>query len=186
GCADCRILAGGERESTAAEAEVEQHVQRAVGLLDQVAARDADVGRAVRDELRDVLRADEQREELAPQRREQRALTARLELEARALEQVARAVGQPPLVGQRDADHGSALLPADEKTAARQWTGRGGVPDRVWLDLRSNAMHTPPPRPVGAVVMGVVPIDRKSTRLNSSHVKSTYAGVSLTKKTSGY
>src|SRR5690606_18903931 len=127
GCADRRVLARGEREPAAAEAEVEQHLERAAGFLDQVAAGDADVCGAVRDELGDVLRADEQREELAAERREQRALAARLQLEARALEQLARAVGQPPLVGQRDADHGSALLLPMQKTAARRWTGRGGV-----------------------------------------------------------
>src|SRR5690606_29222937 len=94
-------------------------------------------GRAVRDELGDVLRADEQREELAAERREQRALAARLELQARALEQLARAIGQPPLVGQRDADHGSALLHADEKNRGPSVDGpRWRSSGSCWLDLR--------------------------------------------------
>src|SRR5690606_6715931 len=127
GRADGRVLAHGEGQPAAAELEVEEHLERAAGLLDQVAAGDADVRGAVCDELRDVLCADEEGEELAAEGREERPLAARLELEAGAPAQLSRAVGQPPLVGQRNADHGSALLPADEKNAARRWTGRGGV-----------------------------------------------------------
>jgi hypothetical protein len=158
GCADRRVVACREGEPAAAELEVEQHVERAAGFLDQVAAGDADVCGAVRDELGDVLRADEQREELAAERREQRALAARLELEARARAARARRRSAAPCWAARC---GSWLRspPTDAKNRGPSVDGpRWRFPDRVWLDLRSKAMHAPPPRPVGAVVMGVMPM----------------------------
>ena len=82
----------------------------ALGLADEIPAGDAGVGRAVGDELGDVLRADEDRLELAAERGGERALAAGADLEPGVVEQLAGIVGEPSLVGQRDSQHS---LPRD-------------------------------------------------------------------------
>ena len=66
-------------------------------------------------------RAHEEREEVVRPSDACSARSAHVELEARALQQLARALGQPALVGQCDTDHG-AIVPVCKQKAARQYT----------------------------------------------------------------
>src|SRR5207302_10385694 len=61
------------------------------------------------------------------------------------------------------------------------WSGDERHLDRIVLNLISNACKFS--RPGGAVKVAVGSEDRKSTRLNSSHVKISYAVFCLKKKT---
>ena len=75
------------------------------GLADEVEARDAGVGGAVGDELGNVLRADEQRLELAAERRGEGARAGGADLESGVGEELAGFLGETALVGKCDAKH---------------------------------------------------------------------------------
>jgi hypothetical protein len=102
---DPALVAGGDDEAAPSILEVEQHVDRALRLAHQVPPRHAGVGRTVGHELGDVLRADEDRLELAAERGGERAVAAHAHLEPRVLEQLARLFGEATLVGESDAKH---------------------------------------------------------------------------------
>src|SRR5690606_41226883 len=67
---------------------------------------------------------------------------------------------------------------------------KSGWPRRVWIELHSQGGRRSPPRRRGKGDCGgtgpcrsTIRTDRKSTRLNSSHVKISYAVFCLKKKT---
>ena len=78
--------------------QVEQHLQGAVGLADQVPAGHAGIGGVVRHELRDVLGSNEDRLELASQRRREGALAGCLYRQARFGKQGTYLVGEPAFI----------------------------------------------------------------------------------------
>jgi hypothetical protein len=135
------LLARRHHEPAAAEAEVEQHVERAARSRHEIPPRHARVGRTVGHELGDVLRAHEDGLELAAERRGERALAAGANLEAGVVEQLAGLLGETSLVGQSDAEHAEVVggvgwrpcaaapqLAMPGKRKARPvGTGRGGV-----------------------------------------------------------
>ena len=79
----------------------------ALRLADEIPASDPDVGRAIGDELGDVLCAHEDGLELAAERRDECALAARADFESRIAEELAHVLGEPALVRQRDFQHSS-------------------------------------------------------------------------------
>src|SRR5688500_7083872 len=74
---DVTIFGDGDREPAAAELEIEKTIDVALGFGDEIPSGDAKLRRAVGDELRNVLGADEDRLEdvAAPQRGGERAVT---------------------------------------------------------------------------------------------------------------
>src|SRR5687768_957103 len=117
---DAALVAGRDDETTAAEIEIEAHVEVALRFAHEIPPRNARIGRAVSHEFRNVLRANEDRLEFAPQRRRQRAVAARTHGQSRVLEQLARFFSEPPLVGERDLQH--------ERTMCEWWTEKNNGP----------------------------------------------------------
>jgi hypothetical protein len=114
---------------------VEQRVEAAAALADQVPAGDARVGGAVGDELGDVLGAHEDRLELAAERRGEGAVAARPDRQAGVGEQLARLVGEATFVGKGDAEHegvvrGRATDARGGQTKAARREGRAAAGDR--------------------------------------------------------
>src|SRR5690606_4918897 len=120
---DVRVLAHRDDDTATAEPEIEYIQYVTAALDDEVEAGDPEIRGAIGHELRDVLRAHEQRDELAPERRLQRALARGLERETRPFEQVACLRREPALVRKCNPDH--RRFSSTKKAAARQWTGRG-------------------------------------------------------------
>jgi hypothetical protein len=119
-----KFVAHCDDQAAAAELEVEQGLERAARLAHQIPAGHTEVGRAVGDELGDVLGAYEECFELAAERGGERALSARAHLETGVAEQIAGLLGKAALVGECDAEHGVLGMRAKKNAAARP--GRDG------------------------------------------------------------
>jgi hypothetical protein len=95
---DARILARREHQPAAAEFEVQPDVDGLAGLADQVPPGDTGVGHPIRDQLGDVLAADEDGLELTTQRCGERPFAAGADLQACVGEDASHVLGQPALV----------------------------------------------------------------------------------------
>ncbi len=102
---DAAVVLGGDGQAAAPELEVGELVERAAGLAYEVEAGHASVGRAVGDELGNVLRAHEQRLELTTERCSEGAWPGGANLQTGVGEQVAGLFGEPPLVWKCNAKH---------------------------------------------------------------------------------
>jgi hypothetical protein len=92
-------------EPTAAELQISQLVELSARLANEVESSDTCVRGAVRDELGDVLCADEECLELSPQRCSEGARASSTDLEASVSEELAGFLRESAFVWQRDAKH---------------------------------------------------------------------------------
>jgi DNA-binding protein HU-beta len=144
-------------------------------LAHEVPPGDARVGRAVGDELGDVLGAHEDRLELAAERRGEGAVAAHAHLEPGVGEEVAGVLGEAALVGESDPEHrwdgsGAARAGAETTTARQRRAaaafGRGG--DASLPSSPARAERTAAPKAV--VVMARVMVagdDRHGAQANA-------------------
>jgi hypothetical protein len=96
---DAAFLVRCDDESASTELEVEQRLERAIGLGHEIPPRNTGVSRAVGDELGDILSSHEERLELAAERGSKRAIAQGAHAKASLGEKSARFVGQSTLVG---------------------------------------------------------------------------------------
>src|SRR5207249_8306192 len=77
----------------------------------------------------------------------------------------------------------TTLFRSSDRASRNRHDRRAAVPPRARVGQRRDAAPGPAARPSGARrVLGLLPADRKSTRLNSSHVSTSYAAFCLKKK----
>ena len=110
---DAALLVRCDDESASTELEVEQRLERAIGLGHEIPTRDTSVSRPIGNELGDILRANEERLELAAERGGERAVAEGAHAEAGLGEESARFVGQTTLVWESDSEHNKKARPVD-------------------------------------------------------------------------
>ena len=106
------------------------NVELALGLTDQIPARNPGIGRPIGDELGNILGAHEDRLELTAEGCGQGALTASLDGEPCILEQLAGFFRESALVGKGDLQHGNSrcgIVMFQKRKRPVDKTGRGAI-----------------------------------------------------------
>src|SRR5450432_2934926 len=99
------VVARGDYEPAPTKLEIEQPSELTLRLADEIPSGHADIRCAIGDELRNVLRANQDRLELAAERGDERSLSSRANLESGIAKELAHILGKPSLVWKRDSQH---------------------------------------------------------------------------------